>query len=83
MYLQAFSDALINEERFLKQKAKIEWFRMGDSNTAYFHKVVKSRATRSRIDIVMDTNDVCYDGDLVQNAFLNHYTNFLGQKGVT
>ncbi|GJT91737.1 hypothetical protein Tco_1080582 [Tanacetum coccineum] len=39
-YVKAFNDALLMEERFLKQKAKIEWLRVGDSNSAYFHKGV-------------------------------------------
>nr|XP_043629886.1 uncharacterized protein LOC122601187 [Erigeron canadensis] len=33
-FLQAFNEALLNEERFLKQKAKIEWLKVGDSNSA-------------------------------------------------
>ncbi|GJV93644.1 RNA-directed DNA polymerase, eukaryota, reverse transcriptase zinc-binding domain protein [Tanacetum coccineum] len=41
-YLQAFNDAILVEERFLMQKAKIEWLKLGDANTAYFHKVVKT-----------------------------------------
>nr|GFB84429.1 RNA-directed DNA polymerase, eukaryota, reverse transcriptase zinc-binding domain protein [Tanacetum cinerariifolium] len=48
----AFNDALIIKERFLKQKAKIDWLREGDSNSAYFHKAVKSRISRSCIDVV-------------------------------
>nr|GEV80301.1 hypothetical protein [Tanacetum cinerariifolium] len=38
-YLQAFTDALLMEEHFLSQKAKVEWLQLGDVNTAYFHKV--------------------------------------------
>ncbi|GJW22147.1 hypothetical protein Tco_0032769 [Tanacetum coccineum] len=56
IYLQAFNDALLTEERFLKQKAKIEWLNLGDSNTTYFHKVVKSHALRNRIDYVTTTS---------------------------
>ncbi|GJW35996.1 hypothetical protein Tco_0058916 [Tanacetum coccineum] len=41
-YLNAFQDALLMEERLLVQKAKIDWLKLGDANTAYFHKVVKS-----------------------------------------
>nr|GFB31410.1 hypothetical protein [Tanacetum cinerariifolium] len=40
----AFNDALIMEERFLKQKAKIDWLQEGDSNLAYFQKPDKRRS---------------------------------------
>ncbi|GJY14583.1 hypothetical protein Tco_0385005 [Tanacetum coccineum] len=62
-YLQAFNDALLTEECFLKQKAKIEWLHVGDSNTAYFHKVVKSRASRNCIDSITILSGTCIDGD--------------------
>ncbi|GJY88017.1 hypothetical protein Tco_0502645 [Tanacetum coccineum] len=62
-YIKAFHNALIEEERFLFQKAKIDWLKLGDANTAYFHKLVKSQA--------------------VPLAFINHYTEFLGQPGMT
>nr|GEX69986.1 hypothetical protein [Tanacetum cinerariifolium] len=55
-YVLAFNEALIVEETFLKQKANIEWLRVGDSNSAYFHKAVKGRVSRSRIDVVYDSN---------------------------
>ncbi|GJT98865.1 hypothetical protein Tco_1094383 [Tanacetum coccineum] len=53
VYLQAFNDALLTEERFLNQKAKIEWLYLGDSNTAYFHKVVKSRASGTVLIVLL------------------------------
>nr|GEV87928.1 hypothetical protein [Tanacetum cinerariifolium] len=58
-YLKAYHDALIMEERFLMQKAKVEWLKLGDANTAYFHKVVKSQAARNRIDSITNSNGVC------------------------
>ncbi|GJZ37408.1 putative reverse transcriptase domain, reverse transcriptase zinc-binding domain protein [Tanacetum coccineum] len=79
----AFNEALIMEEKFLKQKAKITWLREGDSNTAYFHKVVKSRVSRCRIDVVTDANGVVYHNNDVAKAFINHYEVFLGQPGNT
>ncbi|GKD56648.1 hypothetical protein Tco_1290035, partial [Tanacetum coccineum] len=82
-YLQAFNDALLMEERFLMQKAKVEWLKFGDANTAYFHKVMKSQASRNRIDSVTTSNGVCVDGDQVPLAFIDHYTEFLGQQGDT
>ncbi|GKA83517.1 zinc knuckle CX2CX4HX4C containing protein, partial [Tanacetum coccineum] len=65
VYLQAFKDASLLEENFLMHKAKVEWLKLGDANTAYFHKVVKSQATRNRIDCVTTTNGVNVDGDQV------------------
>nr|GEU60823.1 hypothetical protein [Tanacetum cinerariifolium] len=43
VYLHAFNEAKLDKERFLKQKAKIEWLDVRDSNSAYFHKSVKAR----------------------------------------
>nr|GEZ00674.1 reverse transcriptase domain, reverse transcriptase zinc-binding domain protein [Tanacetum cinerariifolium] len=37
----AFKEASLDEERFLRQKSKIEWLKAGDANTAYFRKIVK------------------------------------------
>nr|GEV91106.1 hypothetical protein [Tanacetum cinerariifolium] len=74
-----FNEALLMEEKFLKQKAKITWLKEGDSNTAYFHKVVKSHVSRSRIDVVTDANGNVHHSTDVAKAFINHYEIFLGQ----
>ncbi|GJR69255.1 hypothetical protein Tco_0015320 [Tanacetum coccineum] len=79
----AFNEAIVIEEKFLKQKAKIAWLKDGDSNYAYFHKAVKSRISRSRIDVVTDTMGVVFHNDDVAKAFINHYEVFLGQPGIT
>ncbi|GKE46583.1 RNA-directed DNA polymerase, eukaryota, reverse transcriptase zinc-binding domain protein, partial [Tanacetum coccineum] len=80
-YVQAFNEALIMEERFLKQKAKIEWLRVGDSNSDYFHKPVKSHVSRSRINVISNSEGIVFSGDQVANAFVSHYEEFLGHKG--
>ncbi|XP_071714357.1 uncharacterized protein [Rutidosis leptorrhynchoides] len=43
-----------DEECFLQQKSKIEWIRVGDSNTSYFHKVDKGKQHRNHILSVED-----------------------------
>nr|GEU32561.1 hypothetical protein [Tanacetum cinerariifolium] len=82
-YLLAFKEPQLDEERFLNQKSKIEWLKAGESNTAYFHKAVKSKCTRNRIEMVSDANNDLYDGNQVLGAFVTHYNQFLRTKGVT
>nr|GFA71986.1 hypothetical protein [Tanacetum cinerariifolium] len=66
-----FNDALLMEEKFLKQKAKITWLKEGDSNTAYFHKVVKSPVSRSRIDVVTDAYGKVHHSTEVKSAMFS------------
>nr|GEV45003.1 hypothetical protein [Tanacetum cinerariifolium] len=73
----------ISEERFLMQKAKVKWLKFGDDNTAYFHKVVKSQASRYRINTVTTSNGDCVNRDHVPMTFIDYYTEFLDQQGVT
>nr|GEV85863.1 hypothetical protein [Tanacetum cinerariifolium] len=51
IYVQAFNEAKMDEERFLKQKVKTKWLDVGDSNYAYFHKSVQSRNQRCRVEV--------------------------------
>ncbi|GJX41809.1 hypothetical protein Tco_0256799 [Tanacetum coccineum] len=78
-----FNEAVLTEERFLKQKAKIQWLKEGDANSAYFHKAVKSRVSRSRIDTVTNSEGVVFDNNTVHDAFVMHYEMFLGHEGET
>nr|GEU59262.1 hypothetical protein [Tanacetum cinerariifolium] len=58
LYVQAFNDAVLLEERFLKHKAKVDWLRDGDANTAYFHKSVKSRVNDvAAIEMIREVSD--------------------------
>ncbi|GJR33442.1 protein LAZ1 [Tanacetum coccineum] len=82
VYVQAFVEAKLDEERFLKQKAKIEWLDVGDSNSTYFHKSIKCRNDRSRVDTILNSANVEVTGTDVANAFVSHYENFLGSDMV-
>ncbi|GKA95055.1 sodium/hydrogen exchanger 6 [Tanacetum coccineum] len=59
---------------------RIPTLKAGDSNAAYFHKIMKSKCARNRIEMVSDTS---YNGNQVPGAFVNHYNQFLGAEGVT
>ncbi|GJU52672.1 aspartic peptidase [Tanacetum coccineum] len=74
----SFNEAKLGEERFLKQKAKVEWLDAGDSNSAYFHKSIKSRNQRSRIELILNTNNEEVTGNSVSDVFVCHYEHLLG-----
>ncbi|GKC82504.1 hypothetical protein Tco_1138221 [Tanacetum coccineum] len=42
-YIQAYVDAMKEEESLLFHKAKIKWLKVGDRNNAYLHKVLKKQ----------------------------------------
>ncbi|GJY81146.1 hypothetical protein Tco_0493897 [Tanacetum coccineum] len=66
---------------FLKQKAKVEWLMVGDSNSAYFHNFVKRRNHRSQIRLVKDCNGIEFEGAAVPYTFVSHFEQFLGVEG--
>ncbi|GKD35332.1 hypothetical protein Tco_1250841, partial [Tanacetum coccineum] len=78
VYLMAFTQETLDEEHFLKQKSKIEWLQVGDTNSEFFHKLVKARVIRSRIDCITGHDNAIYEGNLVPNAFVQHYMQFIG-----
>nr|GEW84499.1 hypothetical protein [Tanacetum cinerariifolium] len=77
VYVQAFNEAKLDEERFLKQKAKVDWLEAGDTNLAYFYKTIKCRNQRSRIDSILNIDNVEVSGSLVPDVFVSHYEQFL------
>ncbi|GJV03616.1 hypothetical protein Tco_1337185 [Tanacetum coccineum] len=80
VYVQAFNEAKLDEERFLKQKAKIEWLDVGNANTTYFHKSLKSHTQRSRIEVILNRDNISLSGPNVPAEFVNHYEMFLGTE---
>ncbi|GJY88640.1 sodium/hydrogen exchanger 6 [Tanacetum coccineum] len=82
-YLLTFKEASLDEERFLRQKSKIEWLKAGDANTAYFYRIVKTKCARNRIKMVRDSSNVVHEGNAVPGAFFSHYKQFLGLEGAS
>ncbi|GJW67965.1 RNA-directed DNA polymerase, eukaryota, reverse transcriptase zinc-binding domain protein [Tanacetum coccineum] len=78
--LKAYSEAMKEEELILYQKAKVKWLSVGDRNNAYFHKAIKSRQQRNRIDAVCDENGKRFEGSDVAEQFVMHFQKFLGES---
>ncbi|XP_074291857.1 uncharacterized protein LOC141618672 [Silene latifolia] len=69
---------------YLKQKAKAHWLKDGDSNSAYFHGVLRARRNKNFICHINDQWNRTYNvQEGIQNAFLSYYTMLLGSKAPT
>ncbi|KAL2930690.1 LINE-1 retrotransposable element ORF2 protein [Bienertia sinuspersici] len=66
---------------FLKQKAKIQWIRDGDENSALFHSSIKRRRLQNNVYAIKDHQGNWQDTPVgVEQAFVNYYQELLGQK---
>ena len=78
IYSGAYKEAVLDEEKVLKQKSKVQWLKVGDHNNAYFHNSIKGRLNRSRITTIRDDLDRVYHDDEVVGVFVSHLHNYLG-----
>ncbi|GJZ82023.1 RNA-directed DNA polymerase, eukaryota, reverse transcriptase zinc-binding domain protein [Tanacetum coccineum] len=76
--LEKYIKAVKDEEKLLYQKCKIKWLSYGDKNNSFFHKMLKGRSKRNRIQVIYDADGQRYEGDQVSLQFVNHFKNFLG-----
>ncbi|XP_059635593.1 uncharacterized protein LOC132277762 [Cornus florida] len=75
-----YANLCLAEEMFFKQKAQVHWLRVGDQNTAYFMKCFSSKVNKRKINSIEDHNGEVLQGIDLQNTFLNHFQNLLGQS---
>ncbi|GJT02688.1 hypothetical protein Tco_0823857, partial [Tanacetum coccineum] len=71
---------VLKEYKELMQKTKIDSLKEGDMNTTYFHKVLKSKQNKNRIESIYDENRIRYEGDQVPGQFVKHFQMFLGKE---
>ncbi|KAJ9536674.1 hypothetical protein OSB04_un000147 [Centaurea solstitialis] len=76
----AYLKACYNEEQAIKQRAKIRWLLEGDSNTKFFHQVVKEKRHVHHIHSVMDASGRYVYSQEVPDAFVEHLKLYLGVR---
>ncbi|GAV62355.1 hypothetical protein CFOL_v3_05879, partial [Cephalotus follicularis] len=72
------------EESFLKQKSRITWLRLGDSNNKIFHRSVSALHHRNHIGRLQrsDGSWACSSAEIEQVA-VDHFSDFLGEQGAS
>ncbi|KAJ9536688.1 hypothetical protein OSB04_un000161 [Centaurea solstitialis] len=78
--LLAYERALIDENSFFRQRAKVTWLKEGDINTKFFHNVVKEKRGRNVITSIEDLEGNFVFDDDVSTVLVNHFQTFLGLK---
>ncbi|KAJ9541737.1 hypothetical protein OSB04_028243 [Centaurea solstitialis] len=74
----AYQKVCSDENEALRQRAKVHWLREGDSNTRFFHNVVRERRHINQVRSVCNSEGVfVYDED-VPSAFIDHLKGYMG-----
>ncbi|KAL0875746.1 hypothetical protein Bca101_025451 [Brassica carinata] len=67
------------EESFLRQRSRIQWLAEGDSNSAFFHRAIRSRAAQNFINMLLDSNDAVIDDPQdIRAHIIDFYQGLLG-----
>ena len=79
--LKNFHDLALAEEGFLKQKSRIQWLKLGDQNSNFFHKAVKARTSRNSIKSITLVNGCrSEDSDTIRQKVVNHFPSVWGSN---
>ncbi|CAI9278120.1 unnamed protein product [Lactuca saligna] len=80
IFLGEFKIAHDKEEKFLKQKAKIQWLKEGDSNSKFFHRIVKGKMHKNIIEAIMNCHGEWLEGEAIYKEFVDYFQDFLGKE---
>ncbi|PKI70157.1 hypothetical protein CRG98_009445 [Punica granatum] len=73
--------ALDREEKLLKQKSMVEWLRVEDQNTSFFHKAVRGRMTQSTIRVLYPNSGAKLEGvQEIKAEAVKFFEGLLGTK---
>ncbi|GJS78576.1 hypothetical protein Tco_0728457 [Tanacetum coccineum] len=78
--LKKFNEIVMDDEKLLYQKAKVDWLCVGDKNSAYFHRVIRSKINMNMVDSIIDEHGRRYTGEEVPPILSKHFKKFLGKE---
>ncbi|KAJ6333872.1 hypothetical protein OIU78_010889 [Salix suchowensis] len=66
------------EEAFFRQRSRVQWLKLGDQNTKFFHRSLIHRTARNSIGKLQDANGRTYtDRDTIGNMAVTYFSNLL------
>ena len=76
--LKNYHDLAIAEEGFLKQKSRVQWLKLGDQKTSFFHKIVKAHNARSALKVITLENGCrTEDPAAIKQEAISHFQGIL------
>lgn len=75
-----FHISSIAYEKYLQQKSKVTWLKLGDDSTGFFHASIKSRGLQNRILSYFEQGVRINDFEKVKSHFLNHFKSFISSS---
>ena len=74
-------EIILQEDLMWAQKARCDWFSLGDKNSSYFHKKANARRKRNRIDALLsESGDWVYDVEIIKQEALSFYTKLFTEE---
>ncbi|GAV81006.1 Exo_endo_phos domain-containing protein, partial [Cephalotus follicularis] len=71
-----------NGEAFFKQKSLIHWLKQGDSNTAFFHRVVKLRQSKNHIAKIQNEHGLWLESEqFIAQEGVDYFKNLFHHQG--
>ncbi|XP_050238208.1 uncharacterized protein LOC126687695 [Mercurialis annua] len=72
------------EESFYKQKSRIQWLNLGDSNTKYFHNSVKQRRITNCIPLIkLEDGSIISSKEEIHKEITRFYSNLFRREDTT
>ena len=67
-------DLMVKEECLWQQRSRVNWLKVGDLNTAYFHNRAKQRNRRNFISkLILDSGEVVEEEQKFGEAFVHYF----------